>query len=1060
MGRRGSVLIVVLGLLAILAVVGITFVTMSSIDRSAASSFAMNTQMILAADGAVDYVAATLVNDVWYTKYLTLAYSLMPPTQDAPPAYDCPGPTTAYDPWLSDPIVDPAASTALMNMSFGATSKTATAYGITNFGTNYTHWPDDSTIDLKGPNNLAFPTPAVTIPANGYGVWIPELSFPYEQYLVRVSLTILDHGALLNLNAHGNLGAADAPGWTPYNASRGHGYYISDINPVFPPDSTTLRNLLISPASGLPGRWGGSSGALPTVPETGETMPENAAPTGSGLTPNYPLTLDEEVRLRLMGRSQNTTLLPVTTSSRLDGMFPGKMEEAGTPQSQFKRHLAWTTVGWTAEVTGDASTTHLTNAPTGRIGKLPDGSAPPTSYWSAPKADINRDAPVLIYDALCSRAFTASDGTGVGATHFAQLVANLTSFRSGSKPPRAPVSFPVVTFSPSKNSPKISGAPSDTYVGADRQPLFSAYRIVGKLVQDPNFPNDATKQVPQYTLTVEVYNPWPGVDAFTPTGGLPTPNMQVVFGTKGGAPFSLPATMTYQQCVTATPVGGLILTGTLSTDTFTTIIGTITPLPSTTGLSGCIQLQLKRGDLPGTGYIVLDDIDTTELVTRAKVALNVTTKTCDITCIRPMRMETEERCGGALSCQTPVFYLGDWVGTLTAPALRTWGQPVPAATNAQLTWIPIRFPKCIDSSVDGGTGATAGHLTDFYTQEAGATFTGILPPVQPCTFTTGTTRSFKAFPRLGDLNQVLSRCGSDGGSDPTVEVNFWFWPWTNKVGRATLIAAGADGEALVKFNWKPQVASFTVGGTDPSLAANVLCVGGPWNDGKDNDGDGYTDSPYWDVLHDWPAGTGSNFDCGCKTWTKSGATLNNPGRFGGPELRVNGKINLNTATDYTLANMESSLNMPSPGGLRDITSTPANPKPLWKMGATPQPLQTPAKILKVFAGSKIVPAKVTTLPINAGTLLTPDVSKGYIEDRDWWFTAISNVATVRSDTFSVYGTVEVVEPVVPPGGNTVTLRGVRARHFWALIDRSPSLAFPPSDTNFVHPRVLNFQWID
>ncbi|MGB2974786.1 MAG: hypothetical protein WBD18_01955, partial [Phycisphaerae bacterium] len=65
MRHSGSVLVVVLGLLAILAVVGVAFVTMSTLDRATADSFALQTQMMLSADGAIEYTIHEMVLDVW-----------------------------------------------------------------------------------------------------------------------------------------------------------------------------------------------------------------------------------------------------------------------------------------------------------------------------------------------------------------------------------------------------------------------------------------------------------------------------------------------------------------------------------------------------------------------------------------------------------------------------------------------------------------------------------------------------------------------------------------------------------------------------------------------------------------------------------------------------------------------------------------------------------------------------------------------------------------------------------------------------------------------------------
>ena len=88
---------------------------------------------------------------------------------------------------------------------------------------------------------------------------------------------------------------------------------------------------------------------------------------------------------------------------------------------------------------------------------------------------------------------------------------------------------------------------------------------------------------------------------------------------------------------------------------------------------------------------------------------------------------------------------------------------------------------------------------------------------------------------------------------------------------------------------------------------------------------------------------------------------------------------------------------------------------------------------------------------------------GPLEKRDFWYTRISNIATTRSDTFSIYGTVQYVIPGSREEAATDDLNKikiVRTRRFWALVDRSPALTYAPTDTKFIHPRVMNFQWMD
>ena len=78
-----------------------------------------------------------------------------------------------------------------------------------------------------------------------------------------------------------------------------------------------------------------------------------------------------------------------------------------------------------------------------------------------------------------------------------------------------------------------------------------------------------------------------------------------------------------------------------------------------------------------------------------------------------------------------------------------------------------------------------------------------------------------------------------------------------------------------------------------------------------------------------------------------------------------------------------------------------------------------------------------------------------VESGDLAFTRISNFVSVRSDTYSVYGTVQFIDPRPNP------VRVVKTRRFWALLDRSPSAAYPPTNAIlFLQPRIMNFQWLD
>ncbi|MEA3367582.1 MAG: hypothetical protein U9R68_05655, partial [Planctomycetota bacterium] len=304
---------------------------------------------------------------------------------------------------------------------------------------------------------------------------------------------------------------------------------------------------------------------------------------------------------------------------------------------------------------------------------------------------------------------------------------------------------------------------------------------------------------------------------------------------------------------------------------------------------------------------------------------------------------------------------------------------------------------------------------------------------------------FRAFPRVGDLNQVLCQFPRPAGEDEES-----FWPWVPRVAKAL-----NEEEKYVKFswNWKPEegAGGGETGEVKRLAAANVFCAGGPWLDRIDNDGDGYAD---YEVPSAGSSGGGQTTetfkgrDTGRDFWggDSQGMTSGDSGgRFGGSEIRVAGKINLNTATRETLEALGDGF------GINGLADTVRN---LRNAG----PIESPADIvnekrLETGGGS----APTCTLP-----------GKGPVERLDLPYTLISNIATVRSDTYSIYGTVQYIDLQAMYNAGSVDARRAavrRSRRFWALVDRSPCLCHKPISissvsSGFIRPRVLNFQWMD
>jgi hypothetical protein len=936
MKRNGSVLIVVLGLLAILAVVGITFVTMSSIDTSTAANFALQAQFDLAADAAVDYVCQALVQDIWefdtstssstYRQYTGRVLTGLYGTEfwDHPSATDASGNRT--DPYLATNWegFDKPTPTGGAVYSF-PTAAVVTLFNLTNFGGATV---TDGSGDTDGhPNNLGIPSPkdvgqGVQVkwnsPANG--LWIPDLAFPYETGVIRVSVTVQDHGAMVNLNAHGNGNRQDnevAQRW-PYVAAQGKGYFVSDVgNPLVVPSFWTgfnldLKKLVLGDGASVPGRWSKSG---PGIQATGEILIQNPFAKG-----DRPYTLDEEFELRrLTGTAATTRLESFTTGGGLQST------PASFTPTTWQNRLSLTTVGWTAEVR-PSLIDPLNTSP-------PPGTHDTTQQL---KADLNFDIDADIKAALVAgRAFDPRPGFSEKTLD--QFIANICAFR--------------------KRTPSFL-QPSPNIYGARRQPFFTK-AAAGSTPGTP----------PKWPLKLEVYNPWPG-DQAGDTGGIAWNLWKIVITCKddqtiGDASDKKTITIVIREITTPpskwAAKRAIEVNKTISTDPADTTRQTLTI--AGTGANNTFGLEvaeIRLDAFSGGPPQGVDKIDPSVVSAgwRRKVGV-----------YEEMRAPSAD-----LSTAITVLYVkdlasGEGVGNLSFGTLNP--QEILKGDG-----IPIRFPHSVPDI------ATWDPKTK-----------GPLPP-----YATATDSQFKAFLRIGDLNQVLCP------KDETEALPANYWPWIGRIASKSVLYQTLEKE--VKFDWDDTMA---VG--DPTAfcrrnAANVLTTERPWLDSYDNDGDGKIDDQ----------------DKGNDT---------DGGRFCGPEIRVAGKINLNTATDKTLDAIDTSLGT---GGA----------------------IKTVVKNLRVAGTIKSIAQLVGQFPSPG----TGDDALGPLEKRDLPFTRISNIATVRSDTFSIYGTVQYVEP--PKTAGATPARIIKTRRFWALVDRSPSLAFSPAATGnkFLHPRIVNLQWMD
>src|SRR3954454_13179143 len=94
--RRGSILILVVALLVLMALIGTAALTTNTIDRYATLQNTSNTEVDLLVEGVKNMAKAVIVGDLY--DYTTTPAAYRP----------VPGPTSTYDHWDMPLMIDPA----------------------------------------------------------------------------------------------------------------------------------------------------------------------------------------------------------------------------------------------------------------------------------------------------------------------------------------------------------------------------------------------------------------------------------------------------------------------------------------------------------------------------------------------------------------------------------------------------------------------------------------------------------------------------------------------------------------------------------------------------------------------------------------------------------------------------------------------------------------------------------------------------------------------------------------------------------------------------------------
>jgi hypothetical protein len=1094
----GTTLVITLALLAALAIIGTTMISMARMDRLAARSNRYNTQMNLAADASLEWFGARWAEEYWnrevpYYSSGTNAATAKPfpqPTQWNSYDVSLPGDggtisSRGDSPYDSDSLISQLGTTCAITGPPTVNSVARSAGTNTCFNL--------SALVKAEPTVTNVPVAAWPIVNPGSESYVyPELRFPAgPNKTIEVSLTAVDLDARLNLNFTGSYIPTGA-GLSPTVCANWRG---DSIQQVTPPTNYIPANVLgniIAGTTGI-GRYGASGGASNKTAELVDgtmnpfapgiyaglagtaTLPGVASP---GILP-LPYNLEDLSELLNISGPTSATGLGTFCSRLMSQATNGTNYYLGTPG-------AYTNV---QKLTRSLVTTHSWTSAARKYFYYPASPGAPGDTLVGlgglhVKADLNCAPQADLEQALLATRMFLPSNTGTDMAVMEQIVANIIDYRrecipipgasspaSHTGPAGAYIGHPTALTPTAGSGISVTGG---QIYGVQRQPYIN--EVFVKLKDTVGTPTGTTStghKGYKWDVFIELANPydqplylnqeftdlWIGDDDTVPTYNDPDLTKCSTLGTLPPNTIGIPAAPAPGQaggCV----IGAVVVSD--SRNSFATIVK---------------QLQPIR--LINTAYNPTGGTSTPILIDRMKVV------------VPPSFTTSTQLAGNTTSCQRPTYNNSGAALSHAGAVLNFFGgymesppqNPVSPNSYDQIATATTAMTGALDTSYvlkqlvfnTVATGVNAAYTVrpvenrsrTWYNKNTNSPIRtrAYYPPWAQAPSATNPELSF-ACP--GDLCRLLvigpgfgyqsGGSWSAGGTlgfisgtqstAPAAPTGPMIWTVTEQLGATVPTAAPyecdmhIDLAGISNYTSLPVNKRGSVSGGAPyewRRLIDVFNVNSPYYDGLDNSGRGQV------VDYQATAAVASN---------SAAAVVG--------ELYEHGRVNLLTAPSEVIqgliAPLQGYVSKTNPTTTNLTTPATYNGFRQYPNGS-PTPWKSPADILDIKN------QWAQTLFANSNC---DDDGNGAFNDyakRCWLYTFISNWATIRSDCVAVYGTVRLMDSSV----STTVPQGLR--HFVAVMDRVPATAFQPiilvpagalvkPNPFYQPPRRLLLTWLD